>query len=75
MFREEICSVVLRELLDVCVEPLNCTSPGQPGRSSSGASSRWDLCSARSFRVHVIHDLALLHDVLGHRLVFVETCP
>ena len=27
MFREEICSGVLRELLDVCVEPLNCTSP------------------------------------------------
>ena len=25
MFREEICSVMLRELLDVCIEPLNCT--------------------------------------------------
>ena len=24
MFRAEICSVALRELLDVCVEPLNC---------------------------------------------------
>ena len=40
MFREEICSVVLRELLDVRVEPLNCTGPVQPGRCSSRASSR-----------------------------------
>ena len=40
MFREEICSVVLRELLDVCVEPLNCTGPVQPGRCSSRTSSR-----------------------------------
>ena len=37
MFREEICSVVLRELLDVCVEPLNCTSPAQPAGCSSRA--------------------------------------
>ena len=28
-----------------------------------------------SFLVHVIRDLALLHDVLQHRLVLVETCP
>ena len=28
-----------------------------------------------SFLVHVIHDLALPHDVLQHRLVFVGTCP
>ena len=35
MFREEICSVVLRELLDVCVEPLNCANPVQPGRCTS----------------------------------------
>ena len=25
MFRDDICSRVLRELLDVCAEPLNCT--------------------------------------------------
>ena len=30
MFREAICSVVLRELLDVCVAPLHCTGPVQP---------------------------------------------
>ena len=28
-----------------------------------------------SFLVHVIRDLALPHDVLQHRLAFVETCP
>ena len=31
MFREAICSVVLRELLDVRVAPLHCTGPVQPG--------------------------------------------
>ena len=31
MSGEEICSVVLRELLDVRVEPLNCAGPVQPG--------------------------------------------
>ena len=40
MFREEICRVVRRELLDVCVEPLNCTSPVQPGKCSFRAVSR-----------------------------------
>ena len=40
MFREEICSVVHRELLHVCAEPLNCTGPVQPGKCSSRDSSR-----------------------------------
>ena len=40
MFREEICSVVLRELLEVRVEPLNSTGPVQPDGCSTRASSR-----------------------------------
>ena len=39
MFREEICSVVLRELLEVRDVPLHCTGPVQPGKCSSRASS------------------------------------
>ena len=45
---------------------LNCAGPVQPGR---------DLCSTRSFRVHVIQCLALLHDAFQRGLVLVETCP
>ena len=57
----------LRELLEVRFAPLHCTGPVQPGRCSSRASpSRLDLCSTRSFLVHVIHNLALPHDVLQH---------
>ena len=70
MFREEICTVVLLKLLKVRVVPLHCAGPVQPGCSSRASSSRWDLCSTRSFLVHVIHNLALPHDVLQHRLVF-----
>ena len=74
MFREEICSGVLRELLDVCVEPLNCTSPVLAGVVLELLLDEIRV-PLESFRVHVIHCLALLHDVLQHRRVFVETCP
>ena len=40
-------------------------------RASRTSSNRRDLCSTRSFLVHVIHDLALPHAVLQHRLAFV----
>ena len=54
-----------RELLEVRVAPRHCASFVQPGTCSSRAStSRRDLCSTRNFLVHVIHYLALPHDVL-----------
>ena len=39
MFRGEICSVVLRELLEVRAAPLHCTNPVQPGGCTSRSSS------------------------------------
>ena len=55
----------------VSFAPRHCAGPMQPGTCSSRASSsRWDLCSTRSFIVHAIHDLALPHtDLPSWRLV------
>ena len=77
MFRKEICSVVLRELLDVCVEPLNCACRPCATWLVWVVELRLDeICvTLVSFLVHVIRDLALPHDVLQHRLVLVDTCP
>ena len=67
MFREEICSSSMFVLSSSTVQAL-CILAGVVLEFLLD-----EICVP--LEVSVSYDLALLHDVLQHRLVFVETCP